>query len=55
MAAFWGLITEIPNIAAQGCISAAHLLPEITEKWLCVGAYAPTHNHFSGFYWNFAL
>jgi hypothetical protein len=24
---------------------------KIPKKWLCVGAHAPTHNHFFGYLW----
>jgi hypothetical protein len=33
-----------PNITAQGS-------QKIPKKWLCVGAHAPTHNHFFGYLW----
>jgi hypothetical protein len=42
-------IMGMANITAQGCIAAAHSLPEITEKWLCVGANAPRTTIFRDF------
>jgi hypothetical protein len=51
---FWGHGVLI-NITLRCCIAAAHSLLAITEKWLCVGVYAPTHNHFSRLSSNFAL
>jgi len=35
---------QVINITAQSS-------KKIPKKWLCVGAHAPTHNHFFGYLW----
>jgi hypothetical protein len=49
------LVWPVLSITAQGCITDAHSLPEITEKMVCGVGVRPPYTIFSEYSWNFAL